>query len=427
MKKIVLSLAGVLAATAFAPEAAAVPSFARQTGMACGACHFQSYPALTGFGKAFKTAGFTMMGSQGKIEGEHGLSIPAELNMSVYFQARYIKTNGTDAQGAAGTGEVRSTNSGRIDVPDEMSLFAAGRVAENIGAITEINIAGPAGGLAAVKLPIMFDMGGMKVGLIPFTDGAAGPQWGYDVFATGSVANARVTENGGGYSAAMYLGTDTAASGAAVVVASETFHVNITPWAQALAASNQGLTATKLGGTYIRAAYTPSMAGWDLGIGVQNFSGNSLKGVGTIVPGSTRNSATVIDFQGQGEVAAMPIGVYGSYGWAPGQTRGAVNTYNAGPARKSAFGLLADVGVMPNTLNALVGFMRNKTGAMVGNESDNSFTLGVRYKLTQNVKAALAYTKSSGSAYNAGGSSPNATRGAGKGNSLTTFILSTGF
>ena len=87
MKKIVLSLAGVLAATAFAPEAAAVPSFARQTGMACSACHFQHFPILNGFGQAFKASGYTMMGAQGKIEGEH-LSIPDTLNASTFSEFR---------------------------------------------------------------------------------------------------------------------------------------------------------------------------------------------------------------------------------------------------------------------------------------------------------------------------------------------------
>ena len=76
MKKILLSMAGVLAATAFAPEASAVPAFARQTGMACSACHYQHFPLLNGFGRAFKASGFTLMGAQGRIEGDNNLSIP---------------------------------------------------------------------------------------------------------------------------------------------------------------------------------------------------------------------------------------------------------------------------------------------------------------------------------------------------------------
>jgi hypothetical protein len=443
MNKIVLSIAGVMAAVAFAPEASAVPAFARQVGMGCSACHFNSYPILTGFGKAFKTSGYTMMGAQEKIEGEH-LSIPATLNMAIYMQSRYIKTNGVNPAGVGGA-IVANTNQGRIDVPDEFAMFVGGRATENIGALIEINIASAAAGLAGVKLPIMFDVGSMKVGAVPYTNGGLGPQFAYDVFATGSTANGRVMENGGGYSAAMNLGTNLASSGLGLVAANETFHAVYVPYAPAQGGS---ATATKLGGNYIRLGYTPTIADWELGIGVQSYSGDPMKGVNGAIPGTVKGDATIIDFQGQGELAGMPVGVYGSYGFAAGSgyaVGAPVNLYNssfmggvaANPERRSYFGLMADVGVIPHSLNVQVGFSRGKTGSNVGavvgtNETDNSYTIGLRYKLAQNAKVAFAYTKSSGSAYNVGGTAPNATRNFGGlanavGDSLTTLILSTGF
>src|SRR3989339_1376959 len=94
MKKIVLSIAAVMASAAFAPEASALPAFARQTGMACSACHFQKFPVLNSFGRAFKAAGYTMMGAQGKIEGEH-LSIPDTLNASIIMKVRYQDNDST--------------------------------------------------------------------------------------------------------------------------------------------------------------------------------------------------------------------------------------------------------------------------------------------------------------------------------------------
>src|ERR1700732_5579458 len=42
-----------------APMAHAVPSFARQTGMACEACH-TVFPELTHFGRMFKANGYTL-------------------------------------------------------------------------------------------------------------------------------------------------------------------------------------------------------------------------------------------------------------------------------------------------------------------------------------------------------------------------------
>ena len=444
MKKIVLSIAAVMAATAFAPEASAVPVFARQTGMACSACHFQSFPALTGFGKSFKTSGYTMMGAQEKIEGEHGLSIPATLNMGVYMQARYQKTNGPRGVVAGvPTPGTFNSNNGRIDLPDEFSLFFGGRASENIGALTEMAVGGPAAGVVGAKFPIMFDVGSVKLGVVPFTVDSLGPQYGFDLFATGATANGRVVENGVGYSANMYLGGNTAASGASIVVANETFHVSLTPWAQGHLVTNAGLAATKLSGTYVRAAYTPTVADWDLGVGIQNYSGDSLRGVsmndvavvkaspgvaaapaiaGGLAATNNRDSMTVIDFQGQGEVAAMPVGIYGSYGWASAPGVGQTNSYNAGVERRSYFGLLGDLGVIPNTLNVQFGFARAKTGVVVG-ESDNSYTLGLRYKLAQNVKAGLAYTKFSGAASNVGGTRNTANAG----DSTLNLIFSVGY
>src|SRR5713101_3355388 len=42
--------------------AEALPSFARQTGQPCGACH-TDFPALTPFGRRFKLGGYTLGGS----------------------------------------------------------------------------------------------------------------------------------------------------------------------------------------------------------------------------------------------------------------------------------------------------------------------------------------------------------------------------
>src|SRR5579872_7433927 len=57
--KFVLATCG-LALPLLLPQAAqAVPSYARQTGLACEACH-TVFPQLTPFGRAFKASGYTM-------------------------------------------------------------------------------------------------------------------------------------------------------------------------------------------------------------------------------------------------------------------------------------------------------------------------------------------------------------------------------
>src|SRR5579863_3653272 len=51
--------AGILVASLGGSKAQAMPSFARQTGMACEACH-TVFPELTHFGRMFKANGYTL-------------------------------------------------------------------------------------------------------------------------------------------------------------------------------------------------------------------------------------------------------------------------------------------------------------------------------------------------------------------------------
>src|SRR5881394_3850078 len=54
-----LCAAALLLSVLTAPAAYAVPSFARQTGMACEACH-TVFPELTHFGRMFKANGYNI-------------------------------------------------------------------------------------------------------------------------------------------------------------------------------------------------------------------------------------------------------------------------------------------------------------------------------------------------------------------------------
>jgi hypothetical protein len=137
MKKIHF-LIGVLVAIASTPEAFALPAFARQTGMECAACHQQHFPILNNFGRAFKAGGYTMMGAQGLVEGEH-LSIPANLNAAILVKIRYVKDN---TPGMNPTTGPTNTGNGQLQFGDELSLFFAGRLADNFGFMFEGNNAG---------------------------------------------------------------------------------------------------------------------------------------------------------------------------------------------------------------------------------------------------------------------------------------------
>ena len=54
-----LAAAGSMLLLAYAGNSFAVPSFARQTGMACQACH-TVFPELTPFGRLFKLNAYTI-------------------------------------------------------------------------------------------------------------------------------------------------------------------------------------------------------------------------------------------------------------------------------------------------------------------------------------------------------------------------------
>jgi len=404
MKKIVLSIAGVMAAAAFAPEASALPAFARQTGMACSSCHQQHFPILNGFGRAFKAAGYTMMGAQEKIEGEH-LSIPSTLNAAILAKVRYQKDNSLNAK-VLGTGANTAAN-GQLQFGDEFSLFFAGRVAENIGFMFEGNTAAAGGQLlAGFKLPIMFDMGGAKLGVIPFTTDALGAQYGYELSSGGVMRANRWSENRRDTSAIQYnadKGLDAgAATGFALVVQNDMGFINLTKWAPSFAMGGNGqqLASYDMKSSYIRVAATPTVADWAMVIGAGSMSGTS--GYGPLVAGVIDTKQTFFDFQAHGEVGGKELGVYAQYANAPATING--NSYNnnaqitaaqvlAGSSQsdRRAITIGADYSVIPHTLHIGAAYRDANTGRVVTNVAgargakNKAFTLTAVYDLTQNV------------------------------------------
>ncbi len=442
MKKIILSLASVMAATAFAPEAAAVPSFARQTGMACNACHQQHFPILSKFGQAFKASGYTMMGAQGKVEGEH-ISIPDTLNSSMLLKMRYQKAGGASADTAA-TLSGENTNGGEWQIPDEFSLFFGGRIAENIGFMFEGNT-NAAAVLAGFKIPFVFEAGNAKLSVVPYMTDALGSSYGFEQASTGAVRGVRWAEHRTDISAQQYVGTDGAATGVAFVALNDMGYINFSRWSpNFLAGARAG--ATQLAGTqvhtgtialksnYVRIAATPTVGDWNMHIGAQSWSGTShVDGAGALGASGTYGlvdtKATAVDFQAHGQAGGKDLGVYATWAKSPkADAGGNLNWFNmsnlAGRAEdRTAFTIGADYSVIPSTLHLGAAYRNAKNGAAdnptttIGG-GDNSITLTAVYDLAQNVALHVNYSKRSGSAYNT-----NASTGAKAANSLATFML----
>ncbi len=126
-----LLMAGALIFVAFTGNAYAIPSYARQTGLACSSCHY-SFPELTPFGRNFKLDGYTMTGRQtidAKSQGDQGgLKLLRNFLLSAMVQASYNDV----------AKPIPGTKTGNVEFPQQLSLFLGGEITPHIGAFTQI-------------------------------------------------------------------------------------------------------------------------------------------------------------------------------------------------------------------------------------------------------------------------------------------------
>lgn len=126
--------AGLLAASAFlgVGTAQAVPSFARQTGMPCSACH-TVFPELTSFGRNFKLNGYTLTGTPQVSQDKSGnsgaaVSIDSGAPLSLMLQAGFTHLAKAEAD----------TQNNDVQFPQQLSLFYAGRISQSLGAFVQL-------------------------------------------------------------------------------------------------------------------------------------------------------------------------------------------------------------------------------------------------------------------------------------------------
>ncbi|MBE0591717.1 MAG: cytochrome C [Gemmatimonadales bacterium] len=110
--------------------AAEIPSFSRQTGLACNVCH-TSFPQLTAFGRDFKLNGYTMA-TQQKVEARDSSRAILQLNLIPPVSAMLI-TSVTGTRAAQP--DAQNTN---VDFPQELGLFIGGAVSTHIGGFIQI-------------------------------------------------------------------------------------------------------------------------------------------------------------------------------------------------------------------------------------------------------------------------------------------------
>ncbi|MHB8423536.1 MAG: cytochrome C [Gammaproteobacteria bacterium] len=106
--------------------AQAVPSFARQTGMSCNACHTVP-PQLTAFGRYFKLHGYVL--GPNKL---HGGSAKLNIDKFPPLSAMMLLSDTVTRSTQPG-----SQNSS-VAFPQQLSFFYAGAIAEHMGAFAQI-------------------------------------------------------------------------------------------------------------------------------------------------------------------------------------------------------------------------------------------------------------------------------------------------
>ncbi len=111
--------------------AQAVPSFARQTGLACQSCH-TVFPELTPFGRSFKLHGYTMTNIKQIKAPDNELKLDQIPPLSAMLQ---VSATHTKSQ----------TPTSQISLPDQLSLFYAGEISPHIGSFIQLTLEGSGG------------------------------------------------------------------------------------------------------------------------------------------------------------------------------------------------------------------------------------------------------------------------------------------
>ncbi|HIP07458.1 MAG TPA: hypothetical protein EYG66_06320 [Mariprofundaceae bacterium] len=369
MKKIILSAASLavaaVASVSVAPTTSeAIPAFARQTGSACLACHFQSFPTLGSYGRAFKMNAFTDVGDQGLIEDDH-LSLPNVLNMSIVFRPNLVSTDTTVA-GVTTTAET-------LDVPADPVILIGGRAGENTGFFVEIDTTG--GGFANTQLLNQYDMGDLKVGWSYFNSGF-GEDAGMQLMS--------VWGQHGGLMGGKGLSINQVMSKTNGDVAGFSAQIGNETWMASLGlidpTANRGTTLSLA--PVVRANYFLDVADFELGFGVIAVSGST--GGSNAIP-TIDAKRTGIDFQAQGEMNDMQVGVYADWATAPAGSVTVANGYNASTVDdRTGYSFRATLKPTHNIV-LLAGVGQDKTGAVTIDKT----LVGFEYEVYQNFVVAV--------------------------------------
>ena len=405
-KKLGLTVATIaMAATSIftTTDAEAVPSFARQTGMTCNSCHFQSFPALNGMGRSFRAGGYTMKGIQTSIESEN-MDLPSNLNMAIIWKNLY-KT--------AKTGyEV-----GESAWADETVFFAAGRVGQTTGYLFElgmgvegegeVELSGEAEtktvtieGTQFANSKVAFNVaqsGSINFAVIPWVTDIAGPDFAMEFMNTASQKSQRVIEDRKAMSPIQSMGMYSAGTGISFNASDmgAGWSATYTLWGPVHNGGNVNLSGMA---SRIRVHYFMDLAGFDTGFA---FGSNSGEVAASSDGGKTQNyniavGGSNIDFQMQGQIAGNDFGFYLQQATAGDATGVAEVTATSTTTTSKAYGMIEGGGsglgfVAKYSATPTVHVHYASNSHTVGADSTASAysSMGVNYLLDENIRIQL--------------------------------------
>jgi hypothetical protein len=143
-------LFAIVASVALSNSAFAVPSYARQTGLACEACH-TIFPQLTPFGRIFKASGYTISNTKKVQDVDRIKHYVMSLSDIPPVAAMAIASTSSAARASDSQSSRTST-----DFPQQLSIFYAGSITDNVGAYIQLTYDDQSGNVGMDNTDIRF-------------------------------------------------------------------------------------------------------------------------------------------------------------------------------------------------------------------------------------------------------------------------------
>ena len=133
----------IFAATLNPTKMAALPSYARQTGLPCSGCHYNP-PELNPAGRRFKLMGYVDKADETKVIKTDGgktrapLDLLASLPLSVMMDVSFTSTKSPVPNTSSTSTPLPPTQNGNFEFPQDISLFLSGAWTTHVGSFLQV-------------------------------------------------------------------------------------------------------------------------------------------------------------------------------------------------------------------------------------------------------------------------------------------------